>query len=236
MRRGAPGAGGGVSKLLVVVPSRGRPHSIARLWQAMSETCTGDTTLLVGLDEDDPVREAYPAGPEYVVRSGLRQVVAWINYLTAPRYLDGYDYVGTIGDDNVPRTPGWDVAIMDALTRQPFAFGNDLYPFRPPGVLATHVFTRAEVIGALGYFGPPALRHSFVDDVWTTWGTAAGITFLPEVVIEHLHFTTGAPHDDTYARSQAVMATDQAVYAAYCQDGLYADITRIIAVTPELPA
>ena len=79
---------------------------------------------------------------------------------------------------------------------------------------------------------PPALRHSFVDDVWTAWGAACGMSFLPSVVIEHLHFTNGAPHDDTYARSQAVMAADQAVYAAYCQDGLYADITKILAVSP----
>lgn len=225
-----------MSKLLLVVPSRGRPHGIARLWEAMSETCTGRTELLTGLDADDPTREAYPEGPRYAVRDGLHQVVAWLNELTTPAFLDGYDYVGTIGDDNVPRTLGWDTAIMDALERQPFAFGNDLYPFRPPGVLATHVFTRAQVIGALGYFGPPALRHSFVDDVWTAWGAAAGITFLPDVVIEHLHFTTGAAMDDTYARSQAVMASDQAAYAAYCQDGLYADVAKILAVTPELPA
>lgn len=230
-----------MSKLLLVVPSRGRPHGIARLWQAMQQTCEGDTTLLAGLDADDPAREAYPDEPEYVVRPDLHQVVAWINYLTTPAFLDGYDYVGTVGDDNVPRTPGWDVAMMKALEQQPFAFGNDLYPFRAPGVLATHVFTRAEVIGAVGYFGPPALRHSFVDDVWTAWGAAAGISFLPNVVIEHLHFTTGAPHDDTYARSQAVMATDQAVYAAYCQNGLAADILKILAVgrsrvSPEVPA
>jgi hypothetical protein len=219
-----------VSKLLLVVPSRGRPHGIARLWQAMLETCEGATDLLVGLDADDPTREAYPDGPRYVVESGLHQVVAWINHLTAPQFRDGYDCIGTIGDDNVPRTPGWDVAMMEALGKQPFAFGNDLYPFRSAGVLATHVFTRAEVIGALGYFGPPALRHSYVDDVWTAWGAAAGISFLPNVVIEHLHFTTGAPHDETYARSQAVMATDQAVYAAYCQDGLQADILKILAI------
>lgn len=218
-----------------MVPSRGRPHGIARLWQAMQQTCEGDTTLLVGLDTDDPAREAYPDGPEYVVRPDLHQVVAWINYLTRPLFRVGYDYVGTVGDDNVPRTAGWDVAMMGELAEKPFAFGNDLYPFRPPGVLATHVFTRAEVIGALGYFGPPALRHSFVDDVWTMWGQACGISFRPDIIIEHLHFTTGAPHDDTYARSQAVMAADQEVYAAYCQDGLYADITKILAVSPELP-
>jgi hypothetical protein len=216
-----------MSRLLLAVPSRGRPQNITRLWQAMDATCTGDTTLLVGLDGDDQTRRDYPLGPRYVVKDGLHQVVAWINYLTSGTFRSGYDCVGTIGDDNVPLTPGWDTAMMMELKRQPFAFGNDRYPYRPPGVLATHVFTRAAVIGALGYFGPPALRHSFVDDVWTAWGQACGIAFREDVIIEHLHFTTGAPHDDTYARSQAVMATDQAVYAAYCQDGLAADIATI---------
>lgn len=217
-----------VSRLLLVVPSRGRPQSIARLWQAMTGTCEGDTTLLVGLDTDDPARGDYPDGPDYAIQDGLHQVVAWLNHLTSAQYRDGYDYVGTIGDDNVPRTAGWDIAMMTELETHPFAFGNDLYPFRPPGSLCCHVFCRAAVIGALGYFGPPALRHSYVDDTWMAWGAACGISFRPDVIIEHLHYTTGtAPVDDTYARSQALVLADQAAFAAYCQHGLAADIAAI---------
>ena len=77
-----------VRELLMVVPSRGRPGNIQRLWDAMQATCTADTTLLVGLDDDDPLRDAYPQGPQYEMRPGLRQVVGWINMLAVPRADD----------------------------------------------------------------------------------------------------------------------------------------------------
>jgi hypothetical protein len=216
-----------VKDLLLAVPSRGRPRNIARLWEAMQATCQGDTTLAVGLDADDPARWDYPYGPAYEIRDGLRQVVAWINELAVP-HAGEYRYIGHIGDDNVPSTPGWDVAIMEALEAAPFAFGNDLYPLRAPGSLCTHVFTRSEVVAALGYLGPPVLRHMYVDDVWMAWGQACGITFLPGIHLEHLHFTTGkAALDSTYVESQRSFAADAAAFTAYCATGLDADIARI---------
>lgn len=229
-------AGARVRDLLVVVPSRGRPASIERLCKAMDETCRGDTTLLLGLDDDDPELDEYlnfaanlPVVPMVEMRPALRQVVAWINELAAPRTGE-YRFIGHIGDDNIPRTDGWDVAIMEALESAPFAFGNDLNPHRPPGSLCCHVFTRSEVVAALGYLGPPSLQHSFVDDAWMAWGRAAGITFLPDVILEHLHFTTGgSDFDETYAGSAALIAADQAAFAAYCAGGLDADIARIRA-------
>jgi hypothetical protein len=120
--------------LLLAVPSRNRPASIARLWDAMANTCRTDAELVVGLDEDDPQRPEYPPGPEYEVRAGMHQVVAWTNELAVPR-ASMYRAIGAIGDDNVPHTDGWDVKIMGALEKTPFAFGNDLYPGRAPGTL-----------------------------------------------------------------------------------------------------
>jgi len=221
-----------MNDLLLVVPSRGRPASIARLREAMAATCRGDTTLLVGLDDDDPQL------PEYLdlkstwkdmvqIEPGLHQVVAWINVL-AMANVKGFRYIGHMGDDNVPATIGWDVAIMNALEKTPFAFGNDLYPYRPAGELCCHVFCRSKVLAALGYFGPPSLRHSYVDDVWMRWGGAAGITFLRDVIIEHLHHTAGkSPADQNYAASAGLMGEDAAAFSAYCATGLEADITKI---------
>lgn len=228
-----------MSSLLVAVPSRGRPDSIARLLNAMSETCRGDTTLVVGLDEDDPERGRYPVPPHppgrwtVQVLPGLRRVVPWLNALAVP-LTEFYDYIGHFGDDNVPRTVGWDLRVMDALGRTPFAFANDLYPGRGPGELACHVFTRSEVIAALGYFGPPTLRHMYVDNVWTHWGQQCGISFLPEVVIEHMHYTAGKSLlDQSYVESTSLMAADEAAYKAYfaSPSGLVADIEKIRRVT-----
>lgn len=227
--------------LLVAVPSRGRPQNVHRLISAMRDTCTGNTTLLLGLDEDDPQLPAYrllpgvsirdnPVRIEVVVRAGLRQVVGWLNELTVKRAAE-YQFTGHIGDDNVPSTPGWDTEIMKALDETPFAFGNDLNPGRPPGSLCCHVFCRSEVIGALGYLGPPSLRYSYVDDVWMRWGQACGITYLHNVRLEHRHYSTGAAEmDENYQRSADFFQQDQAAYLRYCADGLARDVAKIRAV------
>ena len=215
----------------IFVPSLGRPHSIERLRDTMASTCRGDTHLIVGLNEEDPRRGEYPPGIEYVVRPGIRGVVAWLNELAVPRAGD-FRFIGALGDDHVPKTVGWDLRMAGALGKTPFAFGNDLYP-RTPGELPTHIFTRSEVVRALGYLGVPRFRHMYVDAGWKRWGEAIGITYLDDVIIEHLHYTVGkSPVDATYAASAPLMGPDEVAYRAYCADpdGLEADIGRIKAV------
>lgn len=241
----------------VFVPSRTRPHNIARLMDAMNQTCRAQTTLIVGLDWDDPTLPQYPGfpqlsdefaratptqfltspdgprpGTEYEVRAGFRQVVAWMNALCMPRLAD-YKCVGHIGDDNVPRTDGWDVQILEALERTPFAYANDLYgrPGPPnPGALCCHVFMRSEVTRALGFLGQPIFRHMYVDVAWMQWGEATGITYLEDCIIEHMHYTNGkAAPDASYAASTGLIPADLQVYQRYCADprGLAADVEVI---------
>lgn len=218
----------------MAVPTRGRPGSIERLRDAMAATCRGDTHLLAGVDEDDPALTAYlrVPGVEFtVLPAGGRGVVACLNRMVMPR-LGEYRYIGHFGDDNVPRTGGWDVTIAEALGRTPFAFGNDLYP-REPGSLCCHIFTRPEVVTALGYLGPPQFRHMFVDPVWMEWGKACGITYLHEVILEHLHFTRGlSAEDDTYRAAYTSWPADEAAWHAYLAspDGLAADVAKIKSV------
>ena len=214
--------------LAVVVPSRGRPGRVAALWRALNRTCVRDVQLVVGLDTDDPERSNYPEGPEYVVRSDLHYVVPWMNALAAP-LVDDFRYIGMMGDDNLPHTMGWDAQVLNALERTPFAFGNDLYP-REQGAHPCHIFCRSEIIKALGYLGIPYVKHMFVDNAWMEWGKAVGITYLPHVIIEHLHFTLGkSPKDAIYARAEGLWNEDQVAFSAYVNDNLAGDIERIKA-------
>jgi hypothetical protein len=219
-----------VRDLLMVIPSRGRPGNIARLRAAMDATCTAETDLIVGLDDDDPTRDAYPdnADIDYVTRPGLHKVTAWCNEL-AVGGTENYRYIGHFGDDNVPESRGWDTAVTEALEKTPFAFANDQYPGRAPGTLCCHVFMRSEVVTTLGYFGPPSIAHMYVDVAWMAWGTACGITYLHDVLIPHLHYTTGrAGVDATYQNSYAGTGADLAAWHAYCRSGgLNADIEAL---------
>ena len=60
--------------LVLVVPSRGRPHNVARLIEAMDATCRGDTTLILGWTR---TIRAWPSirrsgDAEIVILGGLR--------------------------------------------------------------------------------------------------------------------------------------------------------------------
>lgn len=225
-----------MSDLALLVPSRGRPHNIARLIGAMDATCRGDTTLVVGVDDDDPALDDYLGfnACEMVVKSGLwRQLVQWLNVLAVPR-VEGYRFIGHIGDDNVPRTVGWDVRIMESLERQGdigFAYGDDLDPGRPAGSLSLTAFMTSEVIRRLGYMGPPRIQHMYVDPVWFAWGRATSIEFLPDVVLEHMHYSISgkAPMDESYQHSTGLIPSDCTNYNDYCEDpdGMNSDIRKL---------
>jgi len=217
--------------LAILVPSRARPGSVRRFWDAMGTTCRGDTHLIVGLDDDDQAGYERIPGVEYAVRPGLRHVVVWFNELAVPA-ADEYRFIGALGDDFLPGTAGWDVRMMEALEVTPFAFGNDLSP-RIPGEFPTHIFTRGEVVRALGYLAVPAVKHMYCDAAWQQWGRACGITYLHDAILEHLHYSVGkSPVDATYAASAPLMGPDEAAYRAYCADpdGLEADVRKIKAV------
>jgi hypothetical protein len=164
---------------------------------------------------------------------GLRGCVAWFNKLGVPAAQE-YRFIGALGDDFLPQTPGWDLRIMEALGQTPFAYGNELYPGREQGESLCHVFCRSEVVRALGYLGPPSLRHMFVDNIWAEWGKAAGITYLDDVILEHLHFTANKSSlDDTYSAAADCWPQDEAAFHAYMQDpeGLAADVAKLRGLT-----
>jgi len=231
-----------MADLAVLVPSRGRPHNIERLNEAMAKTCRGDTELIVGLDDDDPTYDAYwdlmwgpsAGGWTIVSQPDLRgRLVEWLNRMAVAEVEDSAKFVGHIGDDNLPQTDGWDVRIMESLERQGdigFCFANDLDPGRPPGSLSIHIFMTAEVVRRLGYMGPPSIQHMYVDPTWFAWGTATSIEFLEDVHIPHLHYSLGhAPMDESYHHSTGLIPEDCARYNDYCEDpaGMNADIVKL---------
>ncbi|HVJ27500.1 MAG TPA: hypothetical protein VM493_08140 [Vicinamibacterales bacterium] len=231
-----------MADLAVIVPSRARPQNIARLMEAMDQTCRADTELVVAVDDDDPTLEDYLTLNANLTVGPSRRLVAWLNKL-APAAAEESRFIGHIGDDNIPRTEGWDERIIESLEAQGdigFCFGDDLDPGRVPGSLSIHIFLTAEVIKRLGYMGPPILQHMYVDPVWFAWGTATSIEFLPDVVLEHMHYTISGKgtQDDSYAASTGLIPSDCGNYNAYCADGMNADIEKLggTPFTPEAMA
>jgi hypothetical protein len=223
-----------VADLVVIVPSRGRPHTVAEMAEAFEQTCTADTSLWFAIDDDDPTREKYWAVPSKGVFVAETENASMVDALNkAARYLaTGSPLIPAIafmGDDHRPRTKGWDRAYLDALTARPgIVYGNDLIQGEN---LPTQCAMSTEVVRALGHMAPPVLIHLYVDDYWLEIGRAAGcLTYLPDVVIEHVHPASGkAEMDDGYRRVNApeMYQRDFAAYRAYMAEYGGRDIAAI---------
>lgn len=192
-----------MSDLLVIVPSRGRPENIRRLYQAWRET-NAAADLVVAIDADESL--VYPDARDlraFTMRClpsphpGMTAPLNEIAGVLAHRYAA----VGFMGDDHVPRTPCWDDRVLAELAQlgTGIVYGNDLIH---GARLPTAVFMSSVIVQTLGYMAPPRQWHLWLDNAWLALGQALGaIRYLPDVVIEHLHPLVGkAESDEGYER------------------------------------
>jgi hypothetical protein len=218
--------------MVVLVPSRTRPANIARLMQAWADTgATAELVVLV--DDDDPTLEEYRAldwREGFVLNVGKRQRIGPLLNEWAPLFVTRYDVVGFMGDDHCPRTIGWDKRILEASTPWTVVYGDDLFQGEN---LPTAVFMGSGLIGSLGWFNPPGLDHLYLDDSWKLIGDRLGtLTYLPDVVIEHVHYLNGkAPVDALYqeVNDPNMYSHDQHVYVTWANGPAMDDINRVAA-------
>jgi hypothetical protein len=209
-------------RLLVIVPSRGRPAGLARMIDALRVTRAKDTTVAVGLDDDDvylPVYMDAAGGADVTYTVGPRKSLAgWTNVLALAALDKGFTHFASFGDDHLPRTVGWDQKLMMSVSKTGgpgIAYGDDLAMGKR---LATAPVISVEIVRALGWMCLPALGHYCVDNVWSDLGHAAGcLVYNPDVIVEHLHHTTGkASMDATYGDAGG-FHTDHRDYRAYLE-------------------
>lgn len=211
--------------LLVVVPTRGRPIAAAQLALAARETVSDRRTeLLFCVDNDDPMLTKYlDVEPELLVRIGPPEKIGPLVNLVVAGLASLYSHIGFLGDDHRPRTKGWDVE----LCTDGVAYGNDL--IQGPA-LPTSVVMASWIPLRLGYFNPPGLMHSYLDNAWKAYGETVGLTYRPDIVIEHLHPIAGrAEVDDTYSQAWALASQDKAAWEHYCRTRLPADQEKLRA-------
>lgn len=224
-----------MSDMLVIVPSRGRPGNIARLWQAWQDTgATAD--LLVVVDGDPDNMDAYRAtgAPIFVQDTNLGLVGTLNRHGVAN--AGRYDAIGFMGDDHCPRRPvAWSdriCSILADLAPVGIAYGDDLDHRRD---LPTAVFMTAPIIATLGYMAPPTLWHLYCDTYWRKLGNRLGrLRRLDDVVIEHMHYKPGkAPRDAGYRRvnSPAQYAADLAAWRGHIDSGrMRSDVRKLRAL------
>lgn len=212
--------------LAILLPTRGRPENLARFIDAVKNTAE-DWHLYLRLDTDDPTLPQYEEllahrhprisvsmGPRIRFGPSLNELAAWAD-------SDGMSHMGMFGDDVVPITPGWDLALMDALGGDlGVAYGDDGLRDKHQPDLPTHYVTQAEVYRRLGYLSPPGIQHLFLDNVARDIGRYLKNFVFAPVKIQHMHpWAEGEHlHDTTYAeggRNADIRKADRKTYVQW---------------------
>lgn len=217
----------------MIVPTRSRPASVARLVKAWRDTgAFDDAELLLAADRDDPQWAAYAAAvaavpPVTMVTASRWQPmvhkldsvalgVAWgaDDEVAPPPFA-----VGFAGDDHVPRSHGWTAACVGALREMGtgIVWGADGY--QDDNIPTWWVMT-CDIVRALGRMVPAPVEHLYCDNAMKDLGERAGCwRYLPDVLVEHMNPYAGgkADMDAQYRRvnSQAQFQRDGAAYVRW---------------------
>ncbi|MGA4875838.1 glycosyltransferase family 2 protein [Streptomyces lydicamycinicus] len=230
--------------LLVIIPTRGRPQAVPAIVDAWNETgATAD--LLFAVDTDDPELAAYKAhatelkGDERIrFTFGKRRRLCGTLNAQAVKAAKTYRFLAFLGDDHRPRPAAmpWDARIRECLSGGPgIVYGNDLLMGER---MPTAVAMTSDIVTTLGYFAPPVLTHLCLDLCWLDWGKGMQrITYLDDMVIEHLHPANGKAEVDAgyeECNSQEQVSADSAAYYDYRDNGgLAADLEKLRKLVEE---
>lgn len=241
-----PQAGGfAVTRTAIIVPSRDRPESVARMIQAWNETgAWGAMDLYWAIDADDPkcpeyikALDASPGGPRMHISGEWEPMVPKLNRV-ALALADGifgapYDQIGFMGDDHLPRTLGWAQRIPTEMATSPkplIVYGRDGLQDE---ALPTWWVMDARIVRALRRMVPAPVQHLYCDNAIAALGLAAGcLRYLGDILVEHMHPVAGkAEMDDGYYRvnRRQQYERDEAAYAFWLQDGINQDVASVLA-------
>lgn len=209
----------------ILTPSRGRPHNLRRLIEAIAATATGEYRIYTRIDDDDPKRAEYFALTGIHITAGPRVFFGpSLNEIWPIADADGCTHLAMFGDDVVPETVGWDQMLIDALgDKLGIAYGSDGLEHLHGPDLPTHYISQTEISRRLGWFYLPTLRHLFGDDVAREIGRGLGnFQYVPEAKLAHLHrWNRAAPDDQTYreANDKRKRELDRAAFGAWRDGG-----------------
>ncbi len=220
--------------LLVIVPSRGRPQNIARLLDAVHGTAKAETHVHVAVDDDDEELSRYEyvmkqAGGEHdVLETGPRKgLCAWTNEV-AVRRAGEYPFLASFGDDMVPRTPGWDKALIRGIGR--LGGTGFTYPWDSTREdVPEACVMSSDIVAALGWMALPDCQHWYIDNAWADLGRGAGcLRHLRAIAVDHLNVVVHGKADATARDNGRSLDADRDAYFRWRAERMAADIATIV--------
>lgn len=182
---------------MIVLPSRNRPERLQQFIDGYIAT-KATAPVYLRLDWDDDYLEQYNEielpGTFSKVTGDRVKFVGACNEMFAMHPNE--PYYAFMADDIVPRTEGWDAALIEAAGRNRVAWGNDV--MQAPK--CTHPFIGGDLMRHVGWFAAPGFLHWYIDTTWEWLAKHTGrAVYLPHVVTEHVHYeANGQLYDRTY--------------------------------------
>jgi hypothetical protein len=211
--------------LALIVPTRNRVSNAFRLFgniaQSASIMMVSDLYFVVG--SEDPKVTEYLHELGWMVNifpeRGLVKALNWM----APQLTDKYECLAFMGDDHYPQTNKWDEAYLNELWRlgDGFVYGDDLLQGEK---IPTQIAMTSSIVETLGFFSPPGFTHLCCDLAWKDLGEGIDrISYLPDVIIEHLHPANGKAENDEgyqFVNSSEMVVRDSEEYYRWKRDDL----------------
>jgi hypothetical protein len=210
-----------------VLPTYNRPERAQQTLDSLEQMgCQTPGLVYV----DGAVHPAYdhlrlPRGWSLWKREVNKGVCAGLNEVFA-RYPNCAWY-GFISDDSMVRTPSWDTKLLAKIDDYTIVHSAD--GWQSGDRIHGAVVFGGELLRALGWWVPPGLIHSFCDDVWESIADGALLRkFVPEVLVEHLHFWNGKTCiDRSYVKAYASFDEDRAAYIRWRETDFFSALERI---------
>jgi hypothetical protein len=195
--------------LVVLVPTRSRPHLVDRMvdaWMFTGANVVADLYFVIDVDDmeypryHDEIRKF--GWPNMVVLPEWKPLVPKLNRV-AVEFADQYKAIAFMGDDHTPRTPMWArMLIEDHMRMSPvqtrIVYGQDgLQDERLP----TWWSMDSRIVKALGRMVPSDVQHLYCDNAVKELGQRSRTLFYDErILIEHMHPVAGKGEADAQYR------------------------------------
>ena len=220
-----------------LLPTFGRPHLLARIFEAPGGM---PECLVVYLTEDDPEFDKNMAicrerGENFGVMKSTSRLGDVLRCFT--KDFPHEKTYGLVTDDHWPITPGWWEKLEEAAGNKYIAHAVDPEDTSPlPGAPCFG----GDLVRAMGTLAPGGMLHNYIDNAWRTIGEDFGI-IRPclDVLVQHHHPVRGqASQDATHLRGSWDIEMDEARFRAWLvskqRENIYARVCELLGVKPRV--